>query len=159
MQKCMAFFYYFWFMKYSKGFERDYNFYLSNIGSFNFCGTLNPKHTAISGGELSAKECLYYIESEGKNKPCKEPGLLNQLLLTKAAVNFQIKQWSESVNDGTLFLFELSKDYWRKLGGGEIETKILEWVNKEPVYFNDIQELYGLPEWVIKAVDNQRKAA
>lgn len=152
-------FLYLYNMKHSKGFERDYNFYLYNIGKFDFCGTLNPKHVAIADvNGLTAKECLYYIESQGKNKPCKEPELLNQLLLTKASVNFQIKQWAESVNDGSLFLFELSKDYWRKLGGGEIDTKILEWVDKEPVYFNDIQELYGLPEWVIKAVDNQRKA-
>lgn len=144
-------------MKYSTGFERDYNFYLNNLDNFNFCGTLNPKHIAISGGNLTAKDCLYYIESEGKNKPCKEPELLNKLLLTKASINFQIKQWAEGINDGTLFLYELSQRYWQSLGAPEMNTEVLEWVNKEPVYSKDIETLYGMPEWVVKAVDNQRK--
>ena len=33
--------------KYSKNFERDYSFYLSNLENFNFCGTLNPRFEAI----------------------------------------------------------------------------------------------------------------
>ncbi len=145
-------------MKYSKGFERDYNFYLNNLDNFNFCGTLNPKHVAIGGGiGLSAKDCLYFIESHGKNPMCKEPELLNKLLLTKASVNFQIKQWAEGVKDGTLFLYELSQRYWQLLGGKENDNVVLEWVNKEPVYSKDIETLYGMPEWVVKAVDNQRK--
>src|SRR5882672_1579770 len=95
--------------RFSKNFERDYNFYLSNMDNFNFCGTLIPKYSAISGGALSAKECFYLIESEGINRPCCDPHLLDRLLLCKAGVNFQIKQWVDGRIDGTLPLFELSQ--------------------------------------------------
>jgi len=154
-------------MKYSIRFDLSYNFYLSNIDNFNFCGTLNPFNTAeFSKDGKSAKECFFYIESNGINHPCSEPDLLDKLLLCKAGVNFQIKQWAEAREEGTLPLVELSKNaiyeyhpekYKNQKDKDELE-KIglsLEWVNGEPLYHRDIQTQYGLPNWVIDAVENQ----
>lgn len=136
-------------MKYSKNFERDYQWYLKNLDEFNFCGTLNSKYEAISGGTRSAKECFYCIESEGKNYPCAEPELLNRLLLTKASINFQIKQWAEGRAEGTLPLSEFSNP-------NSTELHTLEWVNGQPVYHKDIETQYGLLDWMVKAVENQK---
>ena len=156
-------------IKYSKNFERDYDFYSKNLENFNFCGTLTPKHEAIPDGGLSAKECFYYIESQGVNKPCVEPKLLNSLLLCKAGVNFQIKQWAEGINEGTLFLFELSIKEWNRKDkelhdgwGIPYEPrvpidKVLAWENNLPVYYDDIQSQYGMPDWVVSAVMNQSR--
>lgn len=145
--------------KYSKNFERDYTFYLSNLENFNFCGTLNPRFEAISDPNgLSAKEVFYYIQSEGKNKPCFEPELLNALLLCQAGINFQIKQWAEARAEGTLPLPEFSKNKSiQKYPNSDFsDIKTLAWVNFEPVYFEDIQSQFGLPDWVIEAVENQK---
>jgi hypothetical protein len=147
-------------IKYSKGFERDYNFYLKNLDEFNFCGTLNPKHAAIySPTGMSARQCFYYIESQGKNKPCKEPELLNSLLLTKASVNFQIKEWAAGRADETLPLVEFSKRHMAKQYPDvsiDENCKVLAWVNNNPVYHRDIETQYGLPEWVIDATEKQK---
>lgn len=146
-------------MRYSQNFDRDYNFYQNNINIFNFCGTLNPKHEAIySENGYSAKECFYKIESEGINKGCYEPELLNSLLLTKASVNFQIKEWAQGRADGTLPLVEFSKrelSLMRDIPVNE-DCTVLEWINGEPVYHRDIETQYSLPEWVITAVENQK---
>lgn len=141
-------------MKYSKNFERDYYFYLKNIDNFDFCGTLNPKYVAIEGGVKTAKECFYLIESEGKNIACGEPDLLNKLLLTKSAVNFQIKQWAEGIADGTLLLYEFSQRLWNEISNKKHDFGDLNlvWENKEPVYYKDIETQYGCPEWVSVAV-------
>lgn len=115
--------------QYSESFERDYAFYLKNIEEFTFCGTLLPKHQAIPNDNgLSAKEVFYLIDSQGKNKECCEPELLDKLLLCKAGVNFQIKQWAEGRHDATLPKSEL--------------TEYLEKINA--------------PEWVGVAVEKQR---
>lgn len=148
--------------KYSKRFEQDYQFYLSSIGVFDFCGTLNPKFEAVPNGERTAKECFYLIDSRGKNTPCSEPELLNQLLLTKAAINFQIKQWAEGFAEGTLPLAELSKSYCHKTLTAELipkdnECLTLEWIDGEPVYHKDIQTQYNLPDWSIDAIVKQGK--
>jgi|GEM_PF-3178608 len=149
-------------MKYSKQFEETYNFYLRNINVFVFCGTLNPKHEAIYSKQgLSAKECFYCIESNGVNKPCCEPELLNSLLLCKASVNFQIKQWAESRAEGTLPLAEFSKT--ECISKNTNITKedlnpiyVIDWQFGEPVKYSDIQTQYNLPSWVISAVEKQK---
>jgi hypothetical protein len=138
-------------MKYSKNFERDYTFYLNNLDTFNFCGTLNPKHTPIPNGTKSAKEVFFMIESHGKNEPTSEPELLEKLLLTKASVNFQIKEWAQGLSDMTLPFYELSQ----KKAGTDLGDVLLEWENKEPVYYKDIQTKYNLPDWVVTATFNQ----
>jgi hypothetical protein len=148
-------------VKFSIGFERDFEFYKKNTEVFNFCGTLNPKYEAIADPDgLTAKECFFFIESKGINLPCSESILLNNLLLTKASINFQIKQWAEGRADGTLPLIEfskrtalLSKNSLFMLGSSNMT---LSWVNNEPVYFTDIETQYELPEWVVEAVEKQK---
>lgn len=144
--------------KYSRGFERDYSFYLRNLNVFNFCGTLNPKHEAMFNARgKSAKEAFYFIQSQGKNYPCSEPDLLNNLLLAQAGINFQIKQWAEGRLEGTLPLHELSKKLAAKYypQSDFTDCKILSWGNGKLVYYEDMQEEYNLPDWVIEAVQAQ----
>jgi hypothetical protein len=135
---------------YSKSFERDYSFYMNNINNFDFCGTLIPKHIAIySSDGVSAKEAFYSIDSNGKNIPTNEPDLLNKLLLCKAGVNFQIKQWAEGRAEGTCPLHELTGD-----------AQVLEWDISNPnnpiaKYHKNITEQYGLPNWVLIAIEKQ----
>lgn len=146
-------------MKYSNRYNEVFDFYYRNIGVFDFCGTLNPKYEAIPSGSLSAKECFYLIDSQGVNKPCSEPELLNKLLLTKAAVNFQIKEWAQGRADCTLPLVEFSKrEMAAKYPDINInsECKVLAWSVITPKYYNDIEEQYSLPEWVISAVEKQK---
>lgn len=49
-------------MKYSNNYERDYNFYLNNIRYFQFCGTLTPKHQAIS--DINGKTAKHLREDK-----------------------------------------------------------------------------------------------
>jgi len=150
-------------MKYSKENNRDFNFYLKNRHVFTFSGTLHPKNEALYNKDgVTGKESFFSIENNGKNKPTKHPNILKSLLQTKAAVNFQIKQWAEGRADGTLPLFEFSK---RKYGESSLYNPLiveqsdglLEWVNGEPVYYKDVETRYNLPEWVVEAVENQKK--
>ena len=120
-------------MKYSDKFERDYKLYLDNIGEFTFCGTLNPKHQAVfQENGKTAKQVFYEIDSQGKNSPTCEPELLDKLLLCKAGLNFQIKQWAEGRADGTLPWFDVY------------------------VSENSLQKEYNFPDWVLKAVELQK---
>jgi hypothetical protein len=154
-------------MRISKNNKRDIYFYLKNRNEFCFSGTLSPDFTPIySKSGVNGLTAFISIDSQGKNIPTKHPRLLESLLLTKASVNFQIKQWAQGRADGTLPLSEFSKKYLFENATSPIiefereailSVKTLAWVNKEPVYFNDIQEQYNLPDWVVKAVENQKK--
>jgi len=88
-------------MRYSDNFERDFAFYMRNLDKFQFCGKVSfldkrgtPLVVQDSQGR-PAKECFYIFDSTGKVVPCREPDMLLQLHRTKAAVNWQIKQWAE----------------------------------------------------------------
>jgi len=136
--------------KYSENFERDYKFYFDNIEHFTFCGTSTSKFKAIADENgKSAKEVFYSIDSEGKNLPTCEPELLDKLLMCKASVNFNIRQWAEGRADGTLPFCEFA---------GDGET--LEWEVKDgnpiPIYKKSMAIVYGFPDWVITAVENQK---
>ena len=139
---------------FSPQFERDYTFYLSNKDSFTFAGTnvkrdygiqypgepeaiekddegndqIVPFSIPYSATGKSAKVCFYQLDSEGRCKPCSEPELLVQILTCKASVNMQIKTWAQSRAEYTLAKFEL-----------------LEYI-----------EFYKAPEWVLKAIENQK---
>ncbi len=139
---------------FSPQFERDYTFYLSNKDRFTFAGTDvkkdygiqfpgEPEPTEVDDDGVlkplpftvpysptgkSAKVCFYKLDSEGKCKPCSEPELLVQILTCKASVNLQIKIWSQSRAEYTLSKEEL-KEY---------------------------MEFFQAPEWVFKAIENQK---
>lgn len=79
-------------------FLRDWEFYLAHIDVFTFCGE-EVKAFPYSEAGLSAKECFYKWDSTGCIFPCKEPELLRKVIITKKAINFQIKQWAEGWQD------------------------------------------------------------
>lgn len=87
-------------MKYSKNFERDYSWYLKYKDIFTFSGS--PRKKIEQGDKYSAKEVFYLYDSQGKLNPCTEPELLQQILLCKESINFQVKQWSEDRAKGYL---------------------------------------------------------
>ena len=85
-------------MKYSENFERDYNWYLKYKDIFNFDGTSEylDKHNNsifIEDNEkgLSAKECFYIYDSQGKVSSCREIELYKQIHKCKGSINFNIK--------------------------------------------------------------------
>jgi hypothetical protein len=75
----------------------------------------------------SALQAFDILEAENKRVPCREPELLSKVECGKAQLNWQIRQWSEGVAEGTFFIFEFEEWY--------------PW----------------LPEWVFKAVLRQAK--
>jgi hypothetical protein len=133
-------------MKISNKAKEDFAFYFKNKRVFTFNGTLDAKHKAIKGN-ATALEAFYSIDTYGKNIGTKHTNLLNAILQTKAALNFQIKQWAQCRADGTLPLSEF-------IGGNNSST--LHWVNGEPKYYSSIVEQYNLPKWVVNAVEKQK---
>lgn len=113
-------------MKFSKNFERDYSWYLKYKNSFIFSGS--PQKKIKTGEKYNAKECFYLYDSQGKLEACTEPELLQQILLCKESINFQIKEWSQ----------DRAKGYLPKT---ELKKIILE---------------YELLDWMISAVENQK---
>lgn len=145
-------------MKYSDNFERDYAFYFNNRFHFQFCGTKTPKFNAIfDKNGITAKEAFHQIDTNGKNIPTKEPYLLNDLLLCKASVNFNIKQWALGRKDGTLPLSELScRLYKEKYNKEAKKDNLLVHTQIKSYYFKDMETYYNFPNWVIEAIENQK---
>lgn len=139
---------------FSPQFERDYAFYVSNKDTFTFAGSDIKRDYGIQfPGELepiekdengienpvpfpipysptgkNAKTCFFQLDSTGKCKPCSEPELLMEILRCKAAINLQIKTWAQSRAEWTLS-----------------KSELLEYL-----------ESYQAPEWVFKAIENQK---
>jgi hypothetical protein len=139
---------------FSPQFERDYTFYLSNKDTFTFAGTnvkrdygiqfpgepepiekdddgndqVVPFSIPYSPTGKSAKVCFYQLDSEGKCKTCSEPELLMEILRCKSSINLQIKIWAQSRAEWTLAKFELQ----------------------------EYMEFYKAPDWVFKAIENQK---
>jgi len=85
-------------MKYSKAFNRDYEFYLKNKERFSFAGVRVDIAHECSG--VSAKENFYRIDTRGeKNVTTNEPELLNEILRCKKSINLHIKMWVEGYED------------------------------------------------------------
>jgi hypothetical protein len=121
-------------MKFSKKFERDFEWLLKSRKKFNFDGNLN--YTTKDGRNIivpdkngkSAKECFYIFDSTGLIEPCRQPKLLHSLLRCKGSINFNIKAWAEERGNGFL---------------GKIE-------------FLEIVKEFSLLDWMIESVENQR---
>lgn len=112
--------------KYSKAFKRDYNFYLANLDVFSFSGRPVPKVDFAPEG-ASAKQCFFIYDSTGKWEPCREPELLQRLLVCKASVNLNIKLWAQGIRQGVLC----------------------------PPELREMMTEYGAPDWVCQATLNQ----
>ena len=121
-------------MKYSKNFERDYNWYLSVSHIFLFDGSkdyFNKKGIELIQFDKdgkTAKECFYLYDSNGIIKPTCEPDKLKTLLKTKGSVNLHIKMYAEDRAKGNLPKIE----------------------------FDKIIKEFDLPVWFIKAVEKQK---
>lgn len=121
-------------MKYSKNFERDYNWYLKVSTIFTFDGTkdyYNKKGVELiqfNENGKTAKECFYLYDTNGIITPTKEPEKLKILLKTKGSVNLHIKMYAE----------DRARGYLPKI---EFDKICLE---------------YNLPDWFIEAVENQK---
>lgn len=77
---------------------------------------------------ITLNTVFYLYDSQGKLEPSTEPELLQQVLLCKESINFQIKQWSK----------DRAKGYLPK------------------IEFEKIVKEYELLPWMINAVERQK---
>ena len=84
--------------KYSKNYERDYKFYLDNLGHFSFIGT-DMKEFKPPLGSTTTKRAFLIFDSRGKLVPCDDPELFIKLLSFKKGLNFWLKYWAEGYFD------------------------------------------------------------
>ena len=110
--------------KYKQNFLRDWNFYNSNSHIFNFAGRNIPNIISDSNGS-NAIYCFFVYDSTGKMLPCCEPEILERVIVCKASINMNIKQWAEGRFDSTL----------------------------PGIEFDEIINQYKLPSWVVVAVN------
>lgn len=96
-------------MRYSRRFERDYDFYIKNLNRFSFCGKSDHDFMDKKGNSMvvnddngvSAKEAFYNYESQGKISKTSDPKLLLSLHKCKSSINLHISLWAEGRRDGT----------------------------------------------------------
>lgn len=136
-------------MKYSENFERDYAWYYKYKNIFHFDGSFDKVFSYDEYEGYNAKHCFYMFDSQGKLLTTNEPELLQQIFKCKGSINFHIKMWAEARADGTLSLLEFNNTK-------DNELRVLEWVNKEPVYIKDIKTQYELLDWMVDAVEKQK---
>lgn len=115
-------------MKYSKNFDRDWNWYVKYKGKFTFSGSLNRELILDMDEGKSAKECFFILDSQGKLKPTNEPELLSKVIKCKESINFQIKEYAQ----------DRAKGYLPK------------------IEFDKIVKEFELLDWMIKAVEQQK---
>lgn len=116
-------------MKYSKNFERDYDWYLKYKDSFDFDGSIDTSDKVIyDENGKTAKECFYRYDSMGKILPTSEPELLFKIYKCKGSINFNIKMWAE----------DRAKGYLPKIN------------------FQDIINEFELLPWMVEAVEKQK---
>ena len=114
-------------MKYSKNFERDWNWYVKYKNVFTFSGSADKKVEMCENGK-DAKFCFHMLDSQGKLTPTTQPELLVSIIRTKSSINFMIKEWAQ----------DRAKGYLPKLE------------------FNTIAREYELSDWMVNAVEQQK---
>lgn len=87
-------------------FQRDYQFYLENRDTFNFCGCLLPEIQYDPLG-LSAMEAFYMFDTHGEIRGCYEPNLFLELLICKKSINLHIKMWASGYDEAMIGFPEL----------------------------------------------------
>ncbi len=113
--------------KYSEGFERDFNWYMSVRHLYNFDGHLDRDIEYDPKG-VDGKKAFHKFDSTGRLMPTKHPNLLRTLLKTKGSVNLHIKMYAEDRAKGVL-------------------PRIL---------FDEICEQIKAPTWFVEAVEKQK---
>ena len=102
-------------MKFSKRFEKDYNWYTAVSDIFNFDGSnhyYNKKGIDLIQFDekgKTAKECFYLYDSNGVIHPTSEPAELKRLFKAKGSVNLHIKMYAEDRARGYLPKCEFEK--------------------------------------------------
>jgi hypothetical protein len=91
--------------KYSKGFERDFNWYLFMRHRFNFDGHLD-RYIVYDPNGVDGKKAFHKFDSSGRLVPTKHPNILKTLLKTKGSTNLHIKMYAEDRAKGRLPLLE-----------------------------------------------------
>lgn len=109
--------------KIKDGHRRDFSTYLDWYRNHL---TIVAPIPDIERGNTAAIRVFVEYESQGKLRPTKQPRLLRAVLLGKADLNRQIKDWAQGWEDagGRMWLEELTHEY------------------------------NNLPDWVFKAVEN-----
>ena len=125
-------------MKFSKNFERDWQWYLENKDVFTFSGS--PPKEIKKGNKYTAKKAFYLYDSQGKLVETIEPELLQQIFKCKESINFHIRMWAEGRADGTLPGIEFSQRY----------------VNTFNNSITDIETEFNLLPWMVEAVEKQK---
>jgi hypothetical protein len=91
--------------KYSKGFERDFKWYMSMRHRFNFDGHLDRDIEYDPKG-VDGKKAFHKFDSSGRLVPTKHPNILRTLLKTKGSTNLHIKMYAEDRAKNRLPLLE-----------------------------------------------------
>ena len=117
--------------KYSPNFDRDYDFYFTNIGKFDFIGS-DISNMRPEEGTNTLKKVFHVFDSQGKTLPCEDPDMFLELIKFKKGLNFWIKYWAEGFSD----ILEPIEDYLSILDGD-----VPEWV--ETSFINQIKKMHG----------------
>jgi hypothetical protein len=132
---------------YKHKFLSAFNFYLKVRKEFNFCGTsvadMRYKIFYDKTG-VDAKECFFNLEN-GINKPTKHPNIVNAVLLSKASINFNIKQWADGMKD-SYPLLQSVEDFWNE--------KDIVW-DKDATFRYESLADKGFPDWVFNSLKQQ----
>ncbi len=91
--------------KYSKGFERDFNWYLTSRHRFNFDGHLDRDIEYDPNG-VDGKRAFQLFDAQGRLVPTKHPNILRTILKTKGSINLHVKMYAEDRAKGRLPLIE-----------------------------------------------------
>ncbi len=108
-------------MKYSKNFNRDFEWYLSVRKLFNFDGYDDWEYVVYDKNGVDGKKAFHIYDSLGKVAATKHPNILHTLLKTKGSVNLHIKMYAEDRAKGLFpliefraFCIKLKAPYWFK---------------------------------------------
>lgn len=115
-------------MKYTKNFDRDFDWYLSVRHDFSFSGSIGEEILYSKNG-VDGKEAFLLLDSQGKRVATRHPNILKSLLKTKGGVNLHIKMYAEDRASGTL-----PKD----------------------LFYIEIIKPLKCPDWFVEAVEQQK---
>ena len=85
-------------MKYSKKFNRDYEFYLSNKDTFTFSGDRVDVPVDMENG-VSCKQSFRSWDTSGVLLTTNEPELLKSIIVCKKSINLHIKMWVDGYDE------------------------------------------------------------
>ena len=85
-------------MKYTKKFNRSYDFYLQNIDRFTFSGEQVTVLEDLENG-VSCKESFHSLDTYGKMLPTNQPKLLRSIIICKKSINLHIQMWVDGFED------------------------------------------------------------